>query len=222
MEFEELKNVWQKQDAKLNESISLNKSLLKEIKLEKAQSRLQKLYTDRIWRIVFYAGIMLLFGLYIGNNAPVPQLMISGVVYLILAAIGLIGAINQLTMVQSIDFSDSIPVILKKLTLLKLNVLRFIRLGIWTVPLYTASIIIMFDVLWGVDIYTVGDKNWWVSQIVLSALFVPLAFWLYNKLSIKNMNKGYMKNLFNSSGGRKITESIDFLNEIATFEKNAD
>jgi hypothetical protein len=163
--------------------------------------------------------MMLLFGLYIGSNAPVPQLMISGGVYLILAAIGLIGAVNQLTIVQSIDFSEPIPAILKKLTLLKLNVLRFIRLGVWTVPLYTASIIIMFDLLWGVDIYTVGDKNWWISQIVLSALFVPLAFWLYNKLSIKNMNKEYMKNLFNSSGGRKITASVDFLNEIAIFEK---
>ena len=80
--------------------------------------------------------------------------------------------------------------------------------------------IVSAEVLFGYDIIKLAKADWLIWQAGLSIAFIPLAIWLHQKLSPKNIHKSWMNKVLKGNGSQ-ITEAIEFIKEIEEFEKEA-
>jgi hypothetical protein len=85
-------------------------------------------------------------------------------------------------------------------------------------PFYFAYLLMFFDVVFGVDIYILGDTHWLISQAAFSLLLGVLAVYLYRQLSPENINKPLSKWLMQGFGSQAM-EAAEELNQLEEFEK---
>lgn len=107
----------------------------------------------------------------------------------------------------------------KKLEQLKTHMVQITRLMMLSIPFYMVYIVLGFKLFFGVDIVAQGDPKWWIANIILSLLFIPLAVLIYRKLSWKNIHIAWVKSFIYSTGGKQVTQAMGFLQEIDNFEK---
>ncbi len=219
MELEALKKSWEQYDKKLDQYLKLNQRIFKEMNLTKTRSSLLSILIFRIVEAVIFLAAILALGTFIGNHCGSFQFVIPAAILQIFAITGLAGSIGQIALISQIDFAAPITKMQKKLEQMKMHMIQTARIMILSIPFYLAYIVLGFKLFFGVDIVAQGNPDWWLANIILSLLFIPLAVWIYRKLSWKNMHIPWVKGFFYSAGGRQMTKAMDFLREIDSFEK---
>jgi hypothetical protein len=219
MELEALKKSWEQYDKKLDQYLKLNQRIFKEMKLTKTRSNLRKILIFRILESVIFLVAILALGSFIGKHWSSIQFVIPAAILQIFAITGLAGSIGQIALISQINFAAPITEMQKKLEQMKMHMIQTARLMILSIPFYLAYIVLGFKIFFGVDIVAQGDPDWWLGNIILSLLFIPLAVWIYRKLSWKNMHIPWIKSFIYSIGGKQMTKAMDFLQEIDSFEK---
>ena len=94
-----------------------------------------------------------------------------------------------------------------------------LRLIFLSIPFYFTYMIIGFKVLHDFDIFSNADSSWFVWNLALTILFIPLTLWLVKILNYKTRTK-WVQKLIVDNGGKQIRSAIQFLSEIEEFEKN--
>jgi hypothetical protein len=219
MELEALKKSWEEYDKKLDQNLKLNKQIFKEMNLTKTRLSLRSILIFRILEILFFVIAVIALGSFIGNHWGSMQFVIPAAILHIFAIIGLAGSIGQIALIAQIDYAAPITIMQKKLEQVKMHMVQVTRLMMLSIPFYLAYAVLGFKLFFGVDIVAQGDPNWWLANIILSLLFIPLAIWIYQKLSWKNMHIPWVKSFIYSAGGKQITKAMGFLQEIDNFEK---
>lgn len=219
-ELDQLKSIWTGMEAKLDRNWQLNLHTLQTVNLDKARGKMNKL----IWTKVSIMGIAMLFTsmfmAYSIGRWEVTHQAITGIIFGMWTFAILVTSIHELSLVASLDYSQPIPVLQKKLIEIKLLTIRYLRLSVWIFPLYFGFMILLFDLFFGVDIVAVGDVNWIIANLVFSVcIFIPAAIWMYKKLSAKNANKKWMNKLLGGNGSQ-IMDAVNFLEEIKTYEND--
>ncbi len=217
MELDDLKNLWREQEKQLQENWALNFELLRTLNLDKAKSRLKSLARVAMTTLIFYIAAALYFIYFTIEYGTELHFALAGGVLSVWAITIAAGAMQQLGSISAIDYSEPIPILQRKLELLKIIVLRYIRIGAWIIPFYFSFIIVGFKSLFGVDILSVGDSTWLMVQAGITLAFIPLTIWIYRKLSPKNIDAAWMQKVLKGNGSQ-ITDSLIFLKDIERFE----
>lgn len=219
MELDELKSIWSRYDKKLDKNLKLNIRVIKELNLDKTKSNLHRLMVLRMAELLFCLMIVISLGDFIGSHIWDPQFAIPAFILNVFAIIGLAGSIGQIALIGQIDYSDSITSIQRKIEKIQSHMLMMLKLLILSLPFYIAYIILGFKLFFDIDAYAHFDHNWWVANIIFSVALVPLAMWIYRKLSFKNDDHSLIRKLIDGTGGKQITAAAHFLYEIEEFEK---
>ncbi len=220
MEIDELKKIWRVYDQKLERNWQLNLHLLRQTNLDKAKSKLRYLVMLHAFSLAICIPLCLLFLYFVFSHIEAFHFVLAGSILFFWTAFVAYSAIEQLRIIQHVDYSAPVIIIQKKLASLKLVMIKYLRLGIWIMPFYVAHILLWFELIFDLDMYQVADQRWWISQVIFSLIvIVPLTVWLYRKLSPKNVNKAWMKKLIGGSGGKQLNDAIACLEEIEKFEK---
>lgn len=218
MELDDLKKMWVAQEEKLNRNWNLNLELLRKINLDKAKSKLQSLVWINSITLASYIAFALFFINFSIQNWPVIHYVISGGI-LAIWSIGIaIGAIKQLESILQIDYAAPVLILQKKLEQLKTMVIKYFRLAIWILPFYMVFVILFNELLFNFDIVSHADKTWLTAQWIFSIILVAPTVWMYKKLNPTNWDTSWMKTLLKGNG-TQITDAMDFIHEIETFEK---
>jgi hypothetical protein len=220
METNELKKLWEQYDAKLEKNWKLNLKLIKDMKLEKTKSSVN--------RFTFFMSLTILFDFILANylanfiidnfsdfTLTAPAYILSIVTY-----IAIIWVFYQLGLVFMIKYSEPIIEIQKKIEKLRIEKLKFNKFIFYIS--YPFVYLIGFTVL-HLDL-TQFPIKWMIPNIVLAILWIPLCNWLIKKYNSPKTTSGFWKSLSRDSSltpesaSRSLNKSLNFLHEIREFE----
>ena len=211
--------LWKEHYEKIDQSLAINKRLLKETISKKAESSLQSLIRFKARGIVIAVIYLILLGTVlffaISHYSPAANYFIGsmGVIFLINIK-ALYDYIKHLVWVNNINYDGSITEIQQKLSKLQLSIFKHSRIMVLQFPFWTTFFLsskwFPHSVSWGYIIF----------QFLMTASFTWLAYWLYKNQTLANANKKWVKMLIGGSGGNAVMRAMDFYSEIEEF-KNA-
>lgn len=210
--------LWKEQYEKIDQSLAINKRLLKEVISQKAESALRSLVRFKRRGIIAAVIYLILLGTSlfyaISNYSSAANYFIIsiGAIFLINVK-ALYDYIKHLTWINNIDYNGSITEIQGRLTGLQLSIFRHSRFMVLQFPFWTT--------------FYLSDKwfpqsvgwSYIVFQFVLTASFTCLAYWLYKNQTIANADKKWLKTLIAGSGGKSLMKAIAFYKEIENFKQ---
>ena len=209
--------LWKEHYQKIDQSLTINKRLLRETTDQKAQSALRPVIMYKSWGIV--AGVLylallgaLLFVAFVNYSAAANYFIVSISAIFLINLKALSDYIKHIIWINRIDYSGSITVIQQQLTQLQLSMYRhtrvmFLQLPFWT-TFYLSSKWFPQTVGWG------GIA----IQVLVTGLFTYLAYWLYKNLTVQNAHKKWVRMLINGSGEKRVMKVMEFYNEIEEFQ----
>jgi hypothetical protein len=218
MENIELINIWKTQNAKIEQTLAINKLLLKETIARKAESSLQglvKLKTAGIVAFVFYL-LILGYALFyaISNYSSASNYFIVSVSAIALINIkGFADYIKHLAWTKHINYDGSVMEIQKQLSRLQLSIIDHAKIMCLQFPFFTTFYL---------------SNNWFpqdvgftyiIFQIILTVSFIYFSYWLFKNHKPENLNKKWFRNLIAGSGGKSVEKAIEFYREMEAFEK---
>lgn len=219
MENIELINIWKTQNAKIEQTLAINKLLLKETIARKAESSLQglvKLKTAGIVAFLFYL-LILGYALFyaISNYSSESNYFIVSVSAIALINIkGFADYIKHLVWTKRINYDGSVMEIQKKLSKLRLSIIDHAKIMCIQFPFFTTFYL---------------SNKWFpqdvglayiIFQIILTGSFIYFSYWLFKNHKLENLNKKWFRNLIAGSGGKSVEKAIEFYREMEEFEKN--
>ena len=219
MKNDNLKNIWESYSSSLHNNLNINLNQLQEKNVKKTRNALNGLLLRRtIESMLFLLFAVLLLKFSIENTSTIHYLF-SGLILMTFCLIGLIGSILQIVLIFRLDYSQPITSFQTQLEKLKIYSLQTLRLIFLSIPFYITYMIIGFKVLYDFDIFSNADSSWFLWNLALAILFIPLTLWLVKILNYKTRTK-WVQKLIIDNGGKQIHSAIQFLNEIEEFEKN--
>jgi len=208
--------LWKEQYEKIDQSLQINRRLLKERLQQKAQTALQSLVWSKAIGIVIAVVYLILLGLALSfavihySSAANYFIVSIGAIFLINIK-ALYDYIHHIVLAGAIDYSGSITAIQQQLNRLQLSIARHIRITFLQLPFWSTFFL---------------SSKWFPSavswvyilfQCLLTILFVGIAVYLYKNLRLQNLHKGWVRSLLSGAGGKKVRNAIEFYTEIETF-----
>lgn len=210
--------LWKEHYEKIDQSLAINKRLLKETIDSKAQSALQslvRLKTIGIIAFIIYLvmlGIVLFYAISHYSSAA-NYFIVSMTAIFLINVRGLYDYIKHLVWTNNIDYNGSVTEIQQKLIKLQLSIFKHSRVMVLQLPFWTTFYL---SDKWFPQSVGVG---YFVFQILLTALFTYLTYWLYKNQTIENADKKWVKTLIAGSGGKAVMKALEFYKDIEKFKQ---
>ncbi|MBI4751724.1 MAG: hypothetical protein HY774_24850 [Acidobacteria bacterium] len=221
MNFEDLQRQWATLDKKLETSIRLNTEVLRQGKLEKTKSALQRL-SFFIWvEVLLTIPVVLVVGSFLANHWHEPAFFIPGLT-LHVAAIGLMGScIYQLVTLNQMDFSAPVLTIQKRLETLRIHRIRATQWTFLLAPLlWTPLLIVVFRGL-GVNAYATFDLTWMAANFIFGLAVVVLGIWVSKRYGHRMAHIPWIQKLMNDLAGNNLNQALGVLSTLSDFENES-
>src|ERR1700722_16391437 len=127
MELDELREKWAEHDRKLDLSIRLNRRLMRDTYTRKAKFALWRLAVMLAMGAIFILPVIVFLGAFAAKNWPMLRFIIPAIVLDIAAIATLAALIAQIGMALSIDYTQPIALIQKRLEMLRKLRIRYIQ-----------------------------------------------------------------------------------------------
>lgn len=217
MEDLDIINLWKTQDAKIEQSLAINKKLLSEVLNQKAQSALTSLRKGKVFGVivaVIYLSILGIILLYATTNYSSNSnyfIVSLGVIFLINIK-ALYDYIKQLIWINSINYDGNVTEIQQQLTKLQLSIIKHVRIMFLQFPFWTT---IYLSSAW-----FPGQVNWLyiIFQIVLTGSFAFISYWAFKNLTLENTENKLVNSILSGSGGKQTIKALAFYKEIEQFK----
>lgn len=220
MELDDFKDRWAEYDRKLDTSIRLNTTLLRESGMGRARSALQRLSLAVIVALLINLVAAVILGTFMANHVREIQFLAPAALLHLCAVLLIISSIHQLVALRTIDYAAPIVAIQKKLALVR--VLR-IRTEKWTLILapllWTPLFIVTMKALFGVNPYEVPGLGWHAANLLLGLVFIVLVVWLSRRNAARLQRSPFVQKLMNDIAGRNLSAAVSFVAEISRFEE---
>ena len=201
MELNELTALWKDQDTQLDNIITVNRSLLKEISIQKVRSRLGHIKWSAVFSIVMYIIFLGFIAEFTLANYGIVKFLLPGLALIIYSLAAIYLNVYRLTLYYQINAYDAVLKTQKVSE--KLNYLdQFQKKSLYVaIPLFwVAFAIVTVKALTGYDLYQQG--TWLMWSTAASALIAVLVVFFLKKFPDK-----------------RLRSSIDFLRELAENER---
>lgn len=212
MENTDIINLWKVYDKKLENSLTLNKTMAQDITNIKIQSLLTsmkplKIFTlivGVLWVILVDSLIINLF--YVAN----PIFLISAAIQVILTKIAIGIYVYHLVLIKKIDINEPILATQSHLSQLKSSTLLVARILFLQLPVWTTF-------YWNESMLQNGNLVLYVFQAIVTLTFIGLAIWLFVNIKYENKDKKWFKLIFNGKEWNPILKAIELQKEIDRF-----
>jgi hypothetical protein len=219
MELDELKEKWADYDRKLDESLRLNRQLLKAMKLPRLRSTLQRLALILAMEsILWFAGIVAL-GPFIYRHITLIRFALPAAILDLFAIANFAALIAQIASVLQIDYDRPIAVIQKHIEALRMLRIRYIQgsvVGGFVV--WVPFVIVVFRGFFGLDAYSLFDTAWLITNVLFGLAIMVLAIWLSKKFSERMGGHPGIQRFMRNLAGRNLNAARDFLATLSEFE----
>ncbi|GAB3919280.1 hypothetical protein [Larkinella terrae] len=221
MELHELQTMWNEYDKKLDDSLKLNRQLFRELKLDKAKSKLRTLMNVKIAELIvqFIMGGFLIW--YMVKSAGKLPFIATALVLLGFVLVGMVLSLKQVFIIKQIKrgYSGAIAPLQKKLEKLKILLVQYVKWSYLPIPLSPLFTVLGAEIWFKYDFFAnkSGDFWWWCFGI--GVLLFAFVAWLNHQLNQETIKPFWVRNFLNGSGWSQINAANAFLKEIENFEK---
>jgi hypothetical protein len=220
MDLDELKQKWIDYDRKLDESLQLNRQLLKAMKLSRVRSALQRLAVFlALESVIWFAGIVAL-GLFIYRHIASIQFALPAILLDLFAIANFATLIAQIASALQMDYDRPIAVIQKQIEALRVLRIRYIQgsvVGGFVV--WVPFVIVVFKGFFGLNAYRIFNTAWLITNALFGLGIMAMAIWLSKRYSERMSRhpriQGFMRNL----AGHTLNSARDFLTTLSEFEE---
>ncbi len=209
--------LWKEHYEKIDQSLAINKLLLKELISQKAKSAVKSLKLFKFVGIVLAVVYLFVLGTLISiavlhYSSAANYFIFSMTAIFFINAKALYDYIKHLAWAGSIDYNGSVTAIQEKLARLEVSIFKhtssmFLQLPFWT-TFYLSNKWFPQNVGGGYILF----------QCLLTAIFTWLAYWLYKNIKAKNADKKWVRILFNGSGGKHVSNALGAFKELEQFK----
>ena len=214
MEDSTLKNIWHAQDEKLDRSLKLNLFILESLQTQKAKSKLGALVAFKKWAVILGILFVLFLGVLIyGNQLKNIFFTVSIAMIMLFSIYAVVVYIKHIILVRTLDYSASITVTQKKLADLQASTISSTGILMLQLPFYSTW-------FWSWEMINGNATKFWLISLPVTIAFALIGIWLYRNITEKNMNKKWVKCLFNAGPEYKnVVAAKKFLAELEEFKK---
>jgi hypothetical protein len=217
MENTDIFELWKNQTNRIEQSLSVNRQLLKEVINQKVRFTLQPLIALKSWGIVafvFYILVLIkiLFWAFAVNSSGFGYFTLSISAILLINIKGLIDYIRHLILTKSINYDGSITEIQEKLIRLQLSIIKHSRTMWLQLPFFTTFYLS--------SEWFPQSASWIliVIQLLVTGLSVYGSVWLFKNQTVENIHKKWLKTLIAGSGGKYVINALEFYYELEEYK----
>jgi hypothetical protein len=220
MELDELKEQWADYDRKLDETLRLNRQLLKTMKLSRVRSALQRLAVLlALESVAWFAGIVVL-GLFISRNITMMRFALPAAVLDLFAIANFAALIAQISSALRIDYDRPIADIQKQMEALRVLRIRYIQASVvGGFVAWVPFVVVVFKGFFGLDAYHLFNTAWLITNVLVGLAVLALAIWLSKKFSERMSRYPGIQMFMRNLAGQNIKTANEFLAKLSEFEK---
>lgn len=220
MENTELISIWKAQNARIEQSLEINKLLLKELINSKARHSLNALARLKTGGIIAFTGYILLLAYVLvfaisHYTSALNYFIVSVGAILLINLKGLADYIKHLVWVNRINYDGSVMEIQGQLCRLQLSIIRHARGMCLQFPFYTTWY------LSGRWFPGEAGPLYTCLQILVTGALCWLSWWLYKQHKPENLDKKWFRNLIAGSGLKPVQQAMEFYKDMEAFKKES-
>jgi len=220
MNLDDLKDKWADYDRKLESSIRLNVSVLRQSVLRQVNSSLQRLFRFIVVELCINCAMVIWLGMFIGNHVGELKFIMPAIALDLFALSLVVFGVHQWVALGSVDYSASIVVIQKKLELLRLYRIRATKWTLLLTPLiWIPLLIVTLKGLFGVNAYALFDSGWIAMNLLFGVAMIPLMICAARRYAHRMQRSPIIQRLMNDIAGRNLMAATTYLNELSQFER---
>jgi hypothetical protein len=222
MELDELKNLWQQTERRLEAmapALRLHQRLARAGALDRVRSKIRLNHLVLWYEVAFGGAVALLVGSYLVDHLGEIRFAAPAAV-LHLGAILTIGfAAWQLVALGQIDYGGPVLEIQRRLAELRVVRARGNRWLLLSAPLLWALLIVVVPHgLIGLDVYRAFGSAWVGANLLFGLAVLAAAAWASRRFPAWFGSSRLLRGLGDDLTGRRLAAASGFLNDIAAFE----
>ena len=217
MEDKEILNLWKAQNDKLEQTLSINKILLKENTNLKTQTILNSLIKHKRNGIIALFPYLTLLGLLLAgaiinfSHSSMYFIVSVGAIFIVNIK-ALYDYIKHLAIAKNLNYEGSITEIQEKLSKLQLSIINHARIMCLQFPFFTTWYL---------------NSNWFPSQVgagyiifqlLLTGSFTWFSIWLFKNHTPANLEKSWFRKMIAGSGGKQVMQALAFYKDLEKFK----
>jgi hypothetical protein len=220
MELDEWKEKWAEYDRKLDESLRLNRRLMRESYTARARWALRRLAAMLALGSILTLPVIVWLGRFIAVNWPAARFTVPAIL-LDAAAIATLAALNaQIGLALSIDYNQPVTAIQKRLELLRRFRVRYVQAICLLMTLtWTPIFIVAMKAVLDVDVYRTFPTRWLIANAAFGVAVLVVGLWLARRYGARFRNTTLGERLVRDVGGYNLNAASAFLATLAEFEK---
>ena len=223
MALQELKDQWADYDRKLDASLRLNASLLRESGLGRTRSVLTRLLYRVVGDLVINLALVVALGMFMANHFDQPRFLVPALVLNLGFVLLVIGSAHQLTVLKSVDYGAPVLAIQKRLQQLRILRIRTTKWLLLCVPLaWTPMLIVTLKGYLGLDAYAMFPGRWLAANLALGVAVIPLMIWISRRFAGRLEGAPFYRRLMDDIAGRNLLTATGYLAALARFEVEAE
>lgn len=206
MELEQLQSRWRLLDQKLDRTLAMQASLLRQVHLEAARRHINRLAVWPTIDLAFGIVVLLAAGSCLGDHWTTASLSAPAAALMAAAILFLVGNILQLKSVLGIAWDGPITDIQRVMGGVRRARIRQLKWIVLLSPLvWFCLMCVGGELFFGLNVIQAFSPLWTVANIGLGILFVPVGMWLARSLSRRGHDSSFWRTVLDDVSGRSLT-----------------
>jgi len=212
-----IEDIWKQNELVLENSRTLNLSLLKEVKTDKAKSSLKRLLFLPISTMLFFLITASYAMYFIVENLDKWYFVFSGGIVVLFSILYVASSLIQLKRIISVDYNAPVLKLQEDISKIKTAVVRNLRIAAWLFPFAPFIGLFLAKAVFNFDLTTLLNYNMITTFGIITILLEIVSLLLLRALRPKNINKKWLNWLLQGSGSQ-VDEAFGFIKQIEEFE----
>ena len=210
MNEQDIKQIWNTYNEQLNQSLSINRELLSDVKKMKVISVLSSIKPNRIFAVTigilwvlmidFFVVMTFLGGHYFFSA--------SAFIHAIVTKIAIGVSIYHLILISEMKESDSVIEVQKKLSNFKMTTLTGVRLGLLQLPVFTTFYL-------SASTIASGNIPYIIINLIIISVFTYFGIWCFRNFKVENSHKRWFKFFIEDGEWESLAKAEDLLKQIS-------
>lgn len=220
MDFDTLQRRWDRLNETLDSRIGRQSQALRALYLQTVERAVRRSSWALSAEVVTTIPVLLLLGSFLAAHITEPRFFVPALLLQLFAIVQLALHIHKLVVLHSLDYSEPVVSIQKRLAALRVRSLRQLVWLYACLPLlWPPLLIVAMQGLLGLDAYTLLGLPYLAVNLLVGLTCVPLVLWLARFLAPRVAHLPALQRLVDDLTGRSLREALDALDAAAAFER---
>jgi hypothetical protein len=220
MNLEELKDLWDESNRKLEAGSRLNTLLFAQWNLRTADNSLKRLARGIAFELIVNLIGIVLLGWFAADHLREPKFFIPAALLDVYAIALLVAGARQLLELRALDYNEPVVAIQDRLQRLWLARIRATMATLLFAPLmWVPLLIVATRGFLGIDIYAAASPAWLAANVLFGLVVIPIAVVIARAFGPRLERATPIRFLADEIAGRSLAAALDDLAAIRRFSE---